>query len=244
MSNFVFGAVNDADESLKSKSGGSFGLNQGHITKIEFNPNAGKDGAAANAVDIVVQIADREYNRRIYETTGALYGANNALVQPGEDGYDELYATDMKQKTAVIIHAVKATGVTQQTIDATFATPATSFTDWAKKVIALVPPNYKSLSVDAFLEYQWEIKEGQDRTYVEVPKNMKGGYFLIASVKAVGSWKEQRDSDGLKYVDDAGNVHPFDRNLTYMESNKANQQGAGATKQDTPTGATASQSTW
>ena len=40
MSNFVFGAVNDTDESLKSKSGGKFGLNQGNITKIEVLTNA------------------------------------------------------------------------------------------------------------------------------------------------------------------------------------------------------------
>ena len=77
MSNFVFGAVNDTDESLKSKLGGKFGLNQGNITKIEVLTNAGKDGADANAVDIFVQIGEREYRRRIYETTGAIFGKNN-----------------------------------------------------------------------------------------------------------------------------------------------------------------------
>lgn len=223
---FVFGAVNDGDESLKGKSGGGkFGLNHGNITKIEFTDTAGKDNGPGNAVDVWVQIGEREYRRRLYETTGSLYGKKNALIQPDQEGYAALYAEDMTQKMAVIIHAIKAVGVTQAQIDSIFVQPAVSFTDWAKRITSLVPAEFHKKPVDFFLEFQWEIADGQDKTYPELPKNMKGGRFLDASVTPVGKWNEVRDEKGLQYKDDAGNVHPFDRNAAFMESNKAIQQG-------------------
>ena len=225
----IFG-VNDNDESLKGKSGGKFGLNHGVVSKIEFLDNAGKDGAASNAVDIWVQIGERDYRRRLYETTGALFGPKNVKVEPGEDGYQDLFFTDMSQKIAVIKHALKAVGVTQADIDKVVATlDPTKIAEGMKTLVTLAPAQYQKQPVDFFLEYQWEIAEDQDKTYPELPKNMKGGYFLIPSVKPVGKWTEVRDEKGLHYVDDAGNVHPFERDTAYMESNKGTQQGVGNT---------------
>lgn len=234
---FVFGNVNDEDESLKGKSGGGkFGLNVGTISKLEFTDTAGKDNGPGNAVDIWFKVGERDYRRRLYETTGELYGKKNVKVGPEDEGYADLYKEDMTQKMAVINHAVKAVGVTGEQLAKALATPATSFTDWCQKVLSLVPADFATKPVDGFLEYQWEIAEDQDRTYPELPKNMKGGAFLKPSVKAVGQWKEEltwTNSDnetvtGLRYVDDAGNVHPFDRNQNYMDSPKGTPQGAGA----------------
>ena len=101
----IFG-VNDTDESLKGKSGGDkFGLNHGFVAKIEFTDTAGKDNGPGNAVDIWVVLGEREYRRRLYETTGALFGPKNTKVEPGEDAYQDLFYTDMGQKIAVIKHA-------------------------------------------------------------------------------------------------------------------------------------------
>lgn len=228
--NFVFGAVNDEDESLKGKSGGGkFGLNHGNITKLEFTNTAGKDNGPGDAVDIWFQIGDREYRRRIYDTTGDLFGKKNTKVAPGEEGYAELYQTDMTQKMAVINHAVKAVGVTQDQLGRALAVPATSFADWCSKVLSLVPADFATKPVDGFLEFQWEIAEDQDKTYPELPKNMKGGAFLKPSIAPVGgTWIEVRDEKGLHYVDGAGNIHPFTRDLSFMEGNKGTQQGVGA----------------
>lgn len=225
----IFG-VNDTDESLKGKSGGGkFGLNVGNVTKIEFLDNAGKDGAAANAVDIHVQIGDREYRRRLYETTGDLFGPKNTKVAPGEEGYDDLFYADMGQKIAVIKHTLKAVGVTDEQIAKVSATlDPTKIADGMKALVALAPAGFQTKPVDVFLEYQWEIAEDQDRTYPELPKNMKGGKFLIPSVTPVGKWTEVRDDKGLHYSDDTGNVHPFDRDANFMEGNKGTQQGVGA----------------
>lgn len=226
----IFG-VSDTDESLKGKSGGGrFGLNVGNVTKIEFLDNAGKDNGPANAVDIHVQIGDREYRRRLYETTGDLFGPKNTKVAPGEEGYEDLFYADMGQKIAVIKHALKAVGVTDEVIAKTSASlDPTKIAEGMKALASLAPADLSKASVDVFLEYQWEIAEDQDRTYPELPKNMKGGKFLVPSVTPIGGkWNEVRDEKGLHYTDDAGNVHPFDRDANFMDGNKGTQQGVGA----------------
>ncbi len=231
MSTFVFGVVNDEDDSLKGKSGtvGKFGLNTGVISKLEFTDTAGKDNGPGNAVDIWFQLGEREYRRRLYETTGSLFGKKNAKIEPGEEGYDELYKIDMTQKMAVINHAIKAVGVTNEQIAKVLGQGAADFTDWCNKVLSLVPAGFQNKPVDAFLEYQWEIAEDQDKTYPELPKNMKGGAFLKPAVIPVGgTWNEVRDDKGLSYEDGAGNKHPFERDIAYLESNKGTQQGVGA----------------
>lgn len=222
----IFG-INDTDESLKGKSGGGkFGLNTGVISKLEFNDKAGKDGADANAVDITFKIGDREYRMRLFDSTGKpLFNKKNVAVNPGEEGYDRLYFEDMGTKIAVIKHALKAVGVTQEMLDKVSASlDPNNITEGIKTLCSLVPAGYETRPVDGFLEYQWNIAEEQDKTYPTLPKNMKGGRFLTASVRPVGEWTEVRDEQGLKYVDAAGNVHPFDRDKSFMEGNKGTQQ--------------------
>lgn len=249
----AFGIVNDNNESLKGKEGGGvFGLNTGLITKLEYNPNAGKDGSARDAVDITFMVGDREFRRRIYDVTRIYDKDGNEMEENADPGseYQKKYRENISQATAVIIHAVKATGVTQAQLEKALATPLANFADWAKVVTSLVTPGFESKPVDAFLEYQWNISGDNDRTYLELPKNMKGGRFLAPSTNAVGSWEPQNDWDitdvdgtvksysGLRYVDKAENVHIFERSQSYMESNKAIQQIEGQEAQaSSPMGA-------
>jgi hypothetical protein len=236
MSN-LFGAVNDQDQSLQSRGSGKFGLNTGaRITKIEYNPNGGKDGAELDAFDITVSVSDREYRNRLFDVT-SIYdrdqGAPRELDLTNEADKAE-YAKAIGQVQGVITHAVKATGVTQEQITEAFTNPAKDFVEWGKIMVSLVPSDYDSKPVDVFLEYQWSIKEGNDQTYLTLPKNMKGGYFLCPSVSPQeGSWEAVNDSNGLRYVDGAGNEHPFTRKENYMDSPKANQQGGDESDQTT-----------
>lgn len=230
-----FGSVNDTDDSLKSKTGGVFGLNSGaFFTNIAFNPTAGKDGAAANAVDIEIKVGDRQYNRRLYEVTDKLYGSKGDLLEapaPGQEAspeYAEAYKTEMTQRMAVVIHAIKAAGVTQEQIDKALATPVPTFAAWAEIVTALVPANYTTTPIDIFLQYQWDIKDGNDKTYLELPKNMKGGRFLSSHVAPKGgAWEAVIDEAGMRYVDGEKNEHPFVKSDTFMQSPKAYQQIEG-----------------
>lgn len=237
----AFGSVNDNDEALKGRMpSGNFGLNQGSISKLEINENAGEAGAAALAVDIHAMIGDREQRGRIYDVTRVYDNKNNILTDETSPEYIKSYNETMMQNMGVIIHAVKSLGVTQQQLDTALATPAADFKAWAQTVVGLVPPNYQSQPVDIFLEYQWNIPEGQTRTFLQLPKNMKGGRFFSPSIVPVGSWEEQREwtekdesgneitHSGLRYVDKAGNIHPFTRSQLYMESPKGNLQDESA----------------
>ncbi len=242
--NFVaFGNVNENDESLAAKTGGKveFGLNTGNITVLEYNANAGKDGAPGDAVDYTVTVNGREMRSRLYDVTRIFGKDGNELdfdADPNSE-YQKKYRDQITHTTAVIKQAVKATGVTEQQIAVALATPVGSFAEWAQIMIGLVPEGFESKSVDVFLQYQWNIKADNDRTYLELPKNMKGGKFLVPSIVPVGEFKSEtawtesdpsgtvKSMEGLRYVDEAGTVHVFTRTQSFMESNKAIQQKDG-----------------
>jgi hypothetical protein len=122
------------------------------------------------------------------------------------------------------VHALKAVGVTQEAVDKVYANGITDFVDFAKKMLVLLPDNYKTIPIDFFLEYQWQISKNQSKTYPEIPKNMKGGRFLSPAINPVGKWTEHRTTDGLSYVDSHNNTHPFERNSNFMESAKGYEQ--------------------
>jgi hypothetical protein len=228
-----FGYVSDNDESLQTKTGGRFGLNQAFITVFEYNPTAGADGAAADAVDITVMVEQKEFRRRIYDITGDLYNKNNEKVSPDQEGYAELYNAELKQRMAVVTHAAKALGVTDDQIKTALATPPSSFAAWAKIMTSLPSDNFRTKPVDVFLEWEWQIGEGNTQTFLILAKNMKGGRFLCPHVKPQGAWTAKNEK-GLTYVDAAGNEHPFTRSEDYMKSNKAKQQKEG--QEDAPSG--------
>lgn len=256
-----FGSINDTDESLKSKSGGGkFGLNTGFITVLEYNPNAGRDKSPGDAVDITFLVGEKEFRRRIYDVTRVYDKDSNEISDENSPEFIKGYNANMAQAMAVVTHAVKAVGVTQVQIETALKNPPTNFADWATIITSLKPANFADLPVDGFLEYQWNIGEGQSMTYLELPKNMKGGRFLCPSIRPNGSWKAEttwKETDensaeisceGLRYVDDSNNVHTFVRSSSYMESNKAIQQRDGeeaaAVTQTTPSQANAKKSTW
>lgn len=230
MSDFIFGSFDDNDPSLQTVSGGKFGLNHGFFSLIQFNPNGGAGGSAMNCVDIHVKVSDREFRRRIFDITGIILKDGNNEIQPTDEKYPEIFAKNMKQITACVVHAIKAAGVKQEDIDKMFKiAPATSFVDWTERIISLLPANYTTIPIDVFLHWQNSIQSGQNTTYLELPKNMKSGRWLESAVKPVGTWSEQITADGLKYTDDAGNEHPFQRSEFYMNSNNAKRITTGDT---------------
>lgn len=242
----------DTDKSLQGKSSGVFGLNSAvNVTLLAYTDKAGKKDAEGNpteghAFDIHVTVKDREYRVRIYDLTGSdLYNGKQELIKPGQEGYEALYKAEGMQRVAVIKHALKSVGVTDAQIN---ALAPTSFVDYFQKMGALVPQGYQQKPVDVCLEYQWEAND-EGKTFLTLPKNMKGGAFLIAHVPAKGSWKEIRtEEEPLAYVDDSGAKHPFARNENFMTSAKAIQQGvqqqANSAAAPIQAGTPAKSSTW
>lgn len=224
--NAVFGAVNDQDTSLQSKAGGKFGLNtNARVSKLEYNPNGGTDNAAADVVDITVQIGEREFRERVFDVTKVFDNKGHSLT-PGTDEYKKKYNVEINQRMAAITHIVKSVGVTQDSINAAFATPANNWKQWIEIMMGLLPTDFNTKPVDVFLEYQWTIGANNDKTYLILPKNMKGGYFIAPMVPCTGEWTVA-EGESLKYVDSVGKEHPFTKSADYMASNKANQQFEG-----------------
>lgn len=228
----AFGSVSDTDDSLQSKSGGKFGLNtNARITKLEYNDKAGKDNSAGDAVDVTIKVGEREFMSRLFDVT-KVFDAKGRELSPNDPEFNKGYNTEIKQRMAVIVHHVKATGVSQEQIDEALKTPAANFAQWAKIVTGLVPNDFSSKQVDVFLEYQWQPTGDNDKTFLQLPKNMKGGYFVCPAVPHTGEWKEVKGDDGsLSYQDDNGNKHPFERSANYMDSPKAIQQGGADSSQ-------------
>lgn len=235
---FNFAGVSDNDASLQGSTG-VFGLNENaHLTKLEYNPNGGKDGAPAEACDITVEINGRDYNVRMFVPNGALKSGNKT-VNPTDPDYSTVYNKTMTQLVASIKHAIKAVGVDDNTINQN--SNAQSFQQWMENMIRILPQGWQQKPIDVFLEYQWNIREGQNQTYPTLPTNMKGGRFLCPHMQAEGEWHAVKEPDGsLCYKDDKGNIHVFTRNASFMNSNKGKiQRSANQQTQTFDFGATA-----
>jgi len=77
----------------------------------------------------------------------------------------------------------------------------------------------KTHKVDIFLEYQWTIREGYDRTFLEIPRSVKMGEFICPQTEV--EWTPKNVNGYLTYVDKDENKHPFVRSGNYMQSNRA-----------------------
>lgn len=239
-----FGYYDDTSDDLKSKGGGKFGLNNpAYLTKFELNKNAGKDGALGDAIDITIQVVDKEYRERIYPVT-RVYKDGEEMAET-DAGYTTAYNSEWSQKNAVIIHILKCFR-TEDEIKQALAVSLTTFTEFAEIVCGLVPTNANETPLDLFLEWQWNINDNQERTFLQLPKNMKGGYWVCKAVVPNGSWKEIRGDKGMKYIDANNAQHPFARDANFMDSNKANQQieGEEAANETLQGAADASEGTW
>jgi hypothetical protein len=226
-----YGFVSDSDESLKTKTGAKFGGNFGValLTKFAYSANVAKEGQPAReAIEVEVTVGERVYREWINPVDQVKDKNNNVITDKASQAYIDGYNALIVQQNATVIHYLKAVGVTEEAIKAVFTVPATSFADYATRICSLLPLGYDKKPLDLFLEYQWNFGKKQDgtlndKTYPTLPKNMKGGYFIIPAQP--GMWTEVREEDGsLFYVDSNGSKHPFQRDTNFMSSHKGTQQ--------------------
>jgi len=229
-----YGFVSDTDDSLKTKTGGEFGLNQNvRVTKFAYNPNVAKQGdAPREALEIVVMVKEKEFKDWI-SPVNKVFGPNQTEIpaplagQAPSPEYIAGYNTQIIQQNAVVVHYLKALGVPEESIRPLLQS-ATSFADWAQKASSLLPPNYASIPVDVFLEFQSNIGTGANKTWPTLPRNMKGGYFIVPTV--IGDFEEKRTEESLTYVNKAtGAEHPFTRDKNFVNSDKAKEKTTAGT---------------
>jgi hypothetical protein len=236
-----YGYTADNDEALKTKSGGKFGLNAGNtaLVKFAYNPNTAKEGnPAREALEITVKVGDRDYPMWISPIT-KIYIKNVEVTDFSTPEAIAVVNAEMTQQQAVITHIVKSVGVTDAQLQAALtASPVTSFADYATRLVSLLPAEFETRPLDVFLEYQWDFGKKQDgtlndKTYPTLPKNMKGGYFIVPAQNGV--WGEQKSPDGsLFYKNANGQIHPIEKDAAFMEGNKGTQQVAGQTAKAVP----------
>ena len=226
----------DSGDLAPGKQGGKFGLNTGaFVTKFEFNANAGKDGAAGDAIDLTVQVGEREYRHRFFPITKVFAKEGGEITDVSSEEYKEAFKKEVDQFNAVISDVVKCF-VSQEDLKTALATPIPTFKDFANIVTRLVQstPNWQKKPVDVFLQYQWAPTGDNDKTYLELPKNVKHGAFIVASQGE--GFKEEKTSTSLKYVREDGEVHPFKRGEWFLESPFASQINlTGATSMNAAT---------
>lgn len=225
-----YGYVPDNDESLQSKDRGSFGGNFGcvYITQFEYKENVAKEGEPEReAIEVVINIKQGE-SKTWFSPINKVFGDKNEELQADHKDYANNYNAAVLQQNAVVIHYLKALGVSEEAIKNALSQGFTSFKAYSDAIIALIPAGFEKRPLDLFQEYQWNIGkkasgELNEKTYPQIPRNMKGGYFLVTAQP--GSWKEVVGDDGsLSYVNANGVEHPFKRSSRFMESNKGTQQ--------------------
>lgn len=219
--------VSDEDKSLTVTSGGVLGLNKGVVTKFEYNPLAGAGKTAGDAIDVAVLVDEKTFMIRIFPVSKIFSKdalGNKIELTPTSPEYVDKFNKAMNQLIGTITHIAKAVGITEEQLKQVIATNPATFADYAKLVTALKPVDYATRPVDVFLQYQYKIGAGNEKTYLEMPNNMMSGKFLVPHLVPKGAWKEVKDSEGLKYTDDENNVHIFSRPKSFLTSPNATQQ--------------------
>lgn len=229
-----YGFVSDSDESLKTKSGARFGGNFGVATlaKFAYSPNVAKEGQEPReAIEIELKVGDRSYKEWINPVNRVVDKNNVEITDKASAEYIAGFNTLVNQQNATVTHYLKSVGVTEEALKAAFINPVTGFADYATRICSLLPMGYNNKPLDLFLEYQWNFGKKQDgtmndKTYPTLPKNMKGGYFIVPAQPGV--WVEKRAEDGsLSYENSNGQKHPFERDANFMTGNKGTQQVLG-----------------
>lgn len=209
-----------------------FGLNAGKtfLKTFEWKPNAGKDGAEQEAVEIILEIDGSPKSHRMFPVTQAFGKNQEKITDPNAPEFKEA----VKDFNASIYH-IAHVFVDEATYKATISRPFTSFKDFIEVVASMLPKNFAEIPLDCFMQYQWQPSSGKNRTYLELPRKMKTGRWLVKAQP--GTWTKHiaeninaETKEALWYTNEKGEKHPFIKNGWFMLSSFANQLNAGSSQ--------------
>jgi hypothetical protein len=208
----------------------NFGLNAGNtrLVKFEWKPDAGKDGAEQEALEIVFNINGKDRSYRQFPVTRGFDKNNQPVTDPKAPEFIEA-RKEFESRITHIMHCFVADPVLKQALSKRFP----NFKEYCNVLKGLLPKNTPEIPLDIFMQYQFTLKGDAKRTYLDIPTKRKHGKWLCKAVAPVGKWTmvkatnpEDNVQDAIKYVDDAGNVHPFIRTGWFANSYFARQQRA------------------
>lgn len=236
----------------KASSSLNFGLNQKAVmTKFEFNPNGGKEGAAQECLDIIFEFPNgTTKNYRQFPITKAKSKDGNDITDPRAK---EMIAA-FNEFNSKITQIMKCF-VTEEEVKQGLST-VSNFKSFCQALTNLLPSNWKEMPIDIFCQYQWQPKGDYDAKFVEIASNVKQGKVFTAGVEGyfdavtidtetkIATYKGQEypivvefkkaaftineraysvaEQTGLIYIEDeSGDLHPISRTAWFMKSNWA-----------------------
>lgn len=216
-----------ASDEVKQSTFG-FGLNAGvtYLKKFEWIPNGGKDGAEKEALEIIFNINGTDKSYRKFAVTQGFGKKGEVITDPNTPEFKDAVMT-FNSVITHILHCFVSTEVLQKA----FSVPIANFKQFCTIAAGILTKDFTEKKLDIFMQYQWQISQGQNRTFLEIPPSMKNGKWLCPAIEPVGEWKENRKKDpadndqkALTYIDNEGNLHLFTRHGRYMNGPLANQQ--------------------
>ena len=157
---------------------------------------------------------------------------NNIRTDVDSPDYQEKFAKEFAQTRAVLTHLCK-----QASNDADYqAKYNAAGIDSVQKLFnfsaGIIQGMINSGKVfDVFLQYQWSLKGDKTKTFLELPKNLKYGYFL-APDSSGQKWNEVKPESNLYYENERGERHIFERAKNFLDSPLAAEQNTGGKNQD------------
>lgn len=229
-----------SDEEKKSSM--KFGLNQNcKLVKFEYNPAIEfRNGDTGEGVEAELSINGSPMKFLIFPPK-KVYFKDQEITNPAHPEFRKAI-TELKKR---IFHMAKCFTTEEALIEAV-AVPKT-FGDFMNSVIETFEDGWQDKNLDVFLQYQWQLREGAERKYFEIPKKTSQGSFMISSQE--GDYSEIRIVDdkamlngkeiatvennkfnfngndysvkknvALMYIGSKGNVHPFTKTKWFMEN--------------------------
>lgn len=103
-----------------------------------------------------------------------------------------------------------------------------TFADFAKTLISVLPDDWKMRELHVFCQYQWKIREGAERTYLETVPAEAHSQGAWVTGKVAGDWKMVKDPDNkqeaLRFELEDGKRHRFIRDAWFLSSKYATVQ--------------------
>lgn len=202
--------------------GGKFGLNTGaFVKKFEYNPNGGPGNTPGDAIDLTVEIEGREYRKRFFPVGKVFAKGGGEITDTTSKEYKDAIEKEFAMFNAEIGDIVKCFASAED-LEAASSVSISGFPQFAQIVTGLVQRTigWQNRPVDVFLQYQWQPTGENKRTFLEIPKNLKHGRYMVPT-EGTG-FKPVEGIEDLKYVNEAGFLHTFKRSAWFMTNPFAN----------------------
>jgi len=170
-------------ESNERKSSIHFGLNQGvKLQKFEYNPSIEfANGNTAEGVEIEFNVSGSVVRSNIYPPT-KVYDGGQEITDPTHKAFKKAIIEFKKR-----IYHIAESFMSREALIEAISVPK-PFGEFMESIISSFEEGWQEKPIDLFLQYQWQLREGAERKYLEVPKKTSQGPFIMPAL--AGDWKK------------------------------------------------------